>query len=252
MSLEVTLTSPSSGHNYAVETVNLTKIYRSNSVEVYALVDVNLKIRRGEFVAVVGPSGSGKSTLLNLLGVLDKPTSGYVLIDGINTSTMDSAKLAKLRNEKIGFIFQAYNLINRTTVLRNVELPAIVRGVPKKERIKRAMELLELTGLADKFNRKPLTLSGGEQQRVAIARALINNPTIILADEPTGNLDSKTGYEIFGLLRKLSEERGATVIVVTHNLELANLTDRIIYLRDGRVEGEKVLREENKGDGRNR
>lgn len=243
MSLEITLTPPTSQQNYAIRTVNLTKIYRSNSVKVYALINVNLKIRYGEFVAIVGPSGSGKSTLLHMLGVLDKPTSGYVLIDGINTLTMNSAELAKLRNEKIGFIFQAYNLISRTTVLRNVELPAIVKGIPKKERVKRAMELLKLTGLADKFNRKPLTLSGGEQQRVAIARALINNPTIILADEPTGNLDSKTGYEIFSLLRRLSEDRGATVVVVTHNLELANLTDRIIYLKDGKIEGEKILKE---------
>lgn len=241
MSFSLT-TSLGLNSKYAVETVNLTKVYRSDSVEVYALVDVNLKIRYGEFVAIVGPSGSGKSTLLNLLGVLDKPTKGRVLIEGIDTSTMSPSQLAKIRNEKIGFVFQSYNLINRTTVLRNVELPAVVRGVPKKERVKRAMELLRLTGLDGKFNRKPLTLSGGEQQRVAIARALINNPTIILADEPTGNLDSKTGYEIFSLLRRLSEERKTTVIVVTHNLELANLTDRIIYLRDGRIEAEKILR----------
>ncbi|OYT56231.1 ABC transporter ATP-binding protein [Candidatus Bathyarchaeota archaeon] len=228
---------------YAAETINLTKIYKSNSVEVYALQNVNLKIRRGEFVAVVGPSGSGKSTLLNLLGVLDKPTSGHVLIDGVDTSTLNSVELAKLRNEKIGFIFQAYNLINRTTVLRNVELPAVVKGVPKEERIRRAKELLELMGLGDKLNRKPLTLSGGEQQRVAIARALINNPTLILGDEPTGNVDSKTGYEIFDLLRKLSREHGATIVVVTHNLELAKLTDRIVYLRDGKIEDEKIMGE---------
>jgi len=228
---------------YAAETINLTKIYKSNSVEVYALQNVNLKIRRGEFVAVVGPSGSGKSTLLNLLGVLDKPTSGRVLIDGVDTLTLNSVELAKLRNEKIGFIFQAYNLINRTTVLRNVELPAVVKGVPKEERIRRAKELLELMGLGDKLNRKPLTLSGGEQQRVAIARALINNPTLILGDEPTGNVDSKTGYEIFDLLRKLSREHGATIVVVTHNLELAKLTDRIVYLRDGKIEDEKIMGE---------
>jgi len=228
---------------YAAETINLTKIYKSNSVEVYALQNVNLKIHRGEFVAVVGPSGSGKSTLLNLLGVLDKPTSGHVLIDGVDTSTLNSVELAKLRNEKIGFIFQAYNLINRATVLRNVELPAVVKGVPKEERIRRAKELLELMGLGDKLNRKPLTLSGGEQQRVAIARALINNPTLILGDEPTGNVDSKTGYEIFDLLRKLSREHGATIVVVTHNLELAKLTDRIVYLRDGKIEDEKIMGE---------
>ncbi|RLI05732.1 ABC transporter ATP-binding protein [Candidatus Bathyarchaeota archaeon] len=236
-----TLASLDSKSEYAAETVNLTKIYKSNSVSVSALWNVNLKIRRGEFVSIVGPSGSGKSTLLNMLGVLDTPTSGHVFIDGVDTSTLTKNQLAQLRNEKIGFIFQAYNLINRATVLRNVELPAVVKGLPREVRVQRAKELLELMGLGDKLNRKPLTLSGGEQQRVAIARALINNPTLILGDEPTGNVDSKTGYEIFNLLRKLSHEHGTTVVVVTHNLELANLTDRIIYLRDGRIEGEKIL-----------
>jgi len=224
---------------YAAETVNLNKVYSVGAYRVHALKDVNLKIRVGEFISIVGPSGSGKSTLLNLLGTLDKPTSGKILIGGVDTSKLSEKKLARLRNERIGFIFQAYNLINRTTVLRNVELPAIVLGVPPAERRRRALELLELMGLRDKAFRKPTELSGGEQQRVAIARALINNPTIILADEPTGNVDSKTGRNIFELLRKLCREGKATVVVVTHNIELAKMTDRIIHLRDGRIVGEE-------------
>ncbi|RLI03926.1 ABC transporter ATP-binding protein [Candidatus Bathyarchaeota archaeon] len=229
---------------FAAETINLTKIYRFNSVHVVALKDVNMKIRYGEFICVVGPSGSGKSTLLNLLGTLDRPTSGKVLIDGVDTSKMNDSQLAKLRNERIGFVFQAYNLINRTTVLRNVELPAIVRGIPSEKRLQRAKELLKLMGLEDKLYRKPLTLSGGEQQRVAIARALMNNPAIILADEPTGNVDSKTSYEIFNLLKKLAHEHNTAVVVVTHNLELAQMADRIIYLRDGMIMEEKILKVE--------
>ncbi|MGP3667684.1 MAG: ABC transporter ATP-binding protein [Candidatus Bathyarchaeota archaeon] len=227
---------------FAAETINLTKIYSFNSLHVVALKDVNLKIRYGEFICIVGPSGSGKSTLLNLLGTLDRPTSGKVLIDGVDTSKMSNSQLAKLRNEKIGFIFQAYNLINRTNVLRNVELPAVVSGIPPEKRLQRAKELLKLMGLEDKLYRKPLTLSGGEQQRVAIARALINNPAIILADEPTGNVDSKTSYEIFNLLKKLAYEHNTAVVVVTHNLELAKMADRIIYLRDGMVVKEENLK----------
>jgi len=220
---------------YAAETVDLTKVYRSGAYKVYALRNVNIKIRRGEFLAVVGPSGSGKSTLLNLLGTLDQPTSGRILIDGFDTSKLSGGELARLRSRKIGFVFQAYNLINRTSVLRNLELPAMVLGVPAGERRRRALELLELMGLRQEAYRKPTELSGGEQQRVAIARALMNNPALVLADEPTGNLDSKTGRSIFELLRKLCHEQSATVIVVTHNLELASMTDRIIHLRDGMV-----------------
>ena len=226
---------------YAAETIGLTKIYRTGTHEVYALRDVNLKIRRGEFLAVVGPSGSGKSTLLNLLGTLDKPTSGKIFIDGVDVSNLDGSRLARLRNEKIGFVFQAYNLVNRTSVLRNVELPAMVLGIPPAERRRKALELLRLMGLEDKAHRKPVELSGGEQQRVAIARALINDPALVLADEPTGNLDSKTGRSIFELLRRLCRERGATVVVVTHNLELAAMTDRIVHLRDGRIVREEVV-----------
>ena len=232
-------TSAEAGDGYAAETVKLTKVYRTGSGDVYALNDANIKIKHGEFVSIVGPSGSGKSTLLNMIGTLDRPTSGHILIGGVDTARLNNNQLARLRNERIGFIFQAYNLINRTTVLKNVELPAIVKGIPRAERLRRAHELLDMMGLKDKANRKPTSLSGGEQQRVAIARALINRPTIILGDEPTGNVDSKTGANIFDLLSKLCKEQKATIITVTHNLELANDTDRIIYLRDGQIEKEK-------------
>jgi putative ABC transport system ATP-binding protein len=183
----------------------------------------------------MGPSGSGKSTLLNLIGALDKPTSGKVLIDGVDISLLNDNNLAKIRNEKIGFVFQAYNLVSRSSVFRNMELPAIVKGVERENRRKNISELLRIVGLSDKIFRKPKTLSGGEQQRVAIARALINNPEIVLADEPTGNVDSKTSIKIMTFLRKLNSERGTTVIVVTHDQEVANMTDKIIYIRDGKI-----------------
>ena len=227
---------------YAVELINVIKDYHVGPIVVHALRGVSLKIKRGEFVAIMGPSGSGKSTLLNLIGAIDRPTSGKVLIDGVDISKLDDNELAELRNKKIGFVFQAYNLINRTTVLRNVELPAIVAGVPKKERVKRAKEVLRIVGLEEEIYRSPKYLSGGQQQRVAIARALINNPSIILADEPTGNLDSKTGYEVMSYLRKLNEEFGTTVIVVTHARDVAEMADRILYIRDGKIIGEEILR----------
>lgn len=220
---------------FAVETVDLTKIYRSGTLLVPALNRVNLKVRRREFVSIVGPSGSGKSTLLNMLGALDKPTSGHVFIDGVDIFTLADNQLASFRNREIGFIFQAHNLIMRTSVMRNVELPLIVSGISGKNRRRKAAELLEKVGLGDKINRKPTELSGGEQQRVAIARALINEPAMILGDEPTGNLDSKTGGEIVALMRKMVDELGTTFIVVTHNPEVANATDRIIVLRDGQI-----------------
>ena len=204
-------------------------------VFVPALSSVSLKIRRGEFVAIVGPSGSGKSTLLNLLGTLDRPTEGRILIDGADTSKLREDDLAALRNTKIGFIFQSYNLITRTTVLKNVALPAVVRGLSKEVREKRAIELLNLVGQGDKLHRRPTALSGGEQQRVAIARALVNEPAFMLADEPTGNLDSKTGQSIIELLQRMNRDYGTTTIVVTHNLELADATDRVIHLKDGTV-----------------
>jgi len=225
----------------AVEVVDLEKVYRIGAVEIPALRGVNLKIGRGEFVAIVGPSGSGKSTLLNMLGALDRPTSGQVYIDGIDISRMSSGDLARLRNEKIGFVFQAYNLIPRTTVLRNIELPAMVKGISRSERLNRASSLLDATGIGNKVARRPTALSGGEQQRVAIARALVNDPAIVLADEPTGNVDSKVGMEIVGLLRKMNKDRGSTIIVVTHNPEVSAATDRIVHLRDGMIEREEIL-----------
>jgi len=228
------------GEKFAIETLDLKKSYKMGLIAVHALRGVNLKIRHGEMISVVGPSGSGKSTLLNLLGALDTPTSGKIFIDDIDISRMGERALARFRNRKIGFIFQSYNLIDRSKVTKNVELPAIVADMPKKLRDKRVHELLDLVGLGDKANRRPNALSGGEQQRVAIARALINDPAFILADEPTGNLDSKTGEEIQNLLIRVNQEKKATIVVVTHNLELAERTGRILHLRDGVVEKERV------------
>jgi len=227
---------------YTVELIDVVKIYKVGPIEVPALNGVNLKVKKGEFVAIMGPSGSGKSTLLNLIGALDRPTSGKVIIDGVDISTLSDDELAKLRNKKIGFVFQAYNLINRSKVLRNVELPALIGGMPKKERVKKAIHLLKTLGLGDTIHRKPKTLSGGQQQRVAIARAVINDPDIILADEPTGNLDSKSGREVMMYLRKMNKELGTTVIVVTHDREIAEMADRIIHIKDGKIVGEEVLR----------
>jgi putative ABC transport system ATP-binding protein len=228
------------GEKFAIETLDLKKSYKMGLITVHALRGVNLKIRHGEMISVVGPSGSGKSTLLNMLGALDTPTSGKILIDGFDISRMGERALARFRNRKIGFIFQSYNLIDRSKVTKNVELPAIVADMPKKLRDRRVHELLDLVGLGDKANRRPNALSGGEQQRVAIARALINDPAFILADEPTGNLDSKTGEEIQSLLIRVNQEKNATIVVVTHNLELAERTGRILHLRDGVVEKERV------------
>ncbi len=219
---------------------NLSKVYNGGYVRVTALKNVNIDIERGEFVTIIGPSGSGKSTLLNLLGALDRPTSGKVYIDGIDIYSYDDSKLAIIRNRKMGFIFQAFNLINRTTVLRNVEMPAIIAGVPKDLRRARAMQLLKMLGIEDKADFRPISLSGGQQQRVAIARALMNDPAIILADEPTGNLDSKTGLEVIELLNTLCSKYKKTVIMVTHNLEHASMSTRSIYIRDGMIEKEVV------------
>jgi len=193
-------------------------------------------------MAIMGPSGSGKSTLLNMIGALDKPTSGKVSINGVDLSTLNDNQLADLRNEYIGFIFQFFNLIPRMGALANVELPMAIKGVPRGERRERAEKLLEMVGLRGRMDHKPTQLSGGEQQRVAVARALVNDPSVLLCDEVTGNLDSKTGYEIMNLLRSLNEEQGKTFVVVTHDPAVAQLTDRLIQLRDGVIAGEKRLR----------
>ena len=222
----------------ALEVNDITKVFQTKAGIFEALKGISFVINRGEFVSIVGPSGSGKSTLLNIIGALDRPTSGKVYIDGIDIFSLRDGDIAAMRNKLIGFIFQSFNLINRSTVQKNVELPAIISDMRKQERKRRALLLLESLGVADKARLKTSSLSGGQQQRVAIARALINNPTMVLADEPTGNLDTKTGNEVFDLLRILSNKFRRNVIFVTHNQELAKKTDRIIYIKDGVIERE--------------
>ena len=217
------------------------KSYISSAGEIPILKNINFEVSRGEFVSIVGPSGSGKSTLLNILGTLDRPTEGDVFIDGEDVFSLDDHDLAYLRNNAIGFIFQSYNLINRASVLKNIEIPCIIAGISKSERLERASKIMGLLGIEDKGNFKPFNLSGGQQQRVAIARALMNNPSIILADEPTGNLDTKTGNEVFNLLKMLSNKYDRTIVMVTHNPELAEKTDRIIHLKDGEIEREEHI-----------
>jgi putative ABC transport system ATP-binding protein len=221
-----------------IDAINLTKVYKMGDVEVHALRGLSLKIYRGEVVAIMGPSGSGKSTLMNMIGALDRPTSGEYFLDGELVSELKDDQLAEIRNRKVGFVFQSFNLLPRATALSNVELPMRYSGV-SRGRKQRAREALELVDLGDRIRHRPTELSGGEQQRVAIARALANNPAIILADEPTGNLDTKSGEEIMNLLLSLNKERGTTLVIVTHDPEIANLTQRIIQILDGVVvEGE--------------
>lgn len=219
---------------------NIVKVFNSAAGRVAALRGINISIKKGEFVSIVGPSGSGKSTLLNIIGALDRPTSGKVYIRGVDVFSLSDSEIATMRNYLIGFIFQSYNLINRTTVLKNVALPAVLADVGSAERERRAKKLLDVLGIGDKAGFKPANLSGGQQQRVAIARALMNDPAIILADEPTGNLDTKTGFEVFEMLKMLSRKFRRTIVMVTHNPELAQATDRAIFIRDGMVEKEVV------------
>lgn len=220
--------------NEMISIKNLNKIYKTGPVEIHALKDVNIEINYGEFIAVMGHSGSGKSTLMNIIGCLDRPTSGKYLLDGIEIDKQSADELSLIRNKKIGFVFQAFNLIPRTNVLRNVELPMIYAKINSKHRRERAMELLEKVSLQDRITHLPNELSGGQKQRVAIARALANNPPIILADEPTGNLDTNSSEEIMSIFRKLHRE-GSSIIVVTHEPQVAKYADRIIVFKDGAV-----------------
>jgi len=217
-----------------IRTENLTKVYRMGDAEVYALHDVNLDIQEGEFIAIIGPSGSGKSTLLNMIGCLDTPTSGAVFIDGIDTGKLSENGLAEIRREKIGFIFQQFNLVHTLNALENVALPMFFAGVKRETRLERAEELLANVGLGDRIYHKPSEMSGGQQQRVAIARALSNDPEVVIGDEPTGNVDTETGNTILDLLEGLNKE-GRTVIVVTHDAEIAARAGRTKRMRDGKV-----------------
>jgi len=225
-----------------IELKDIYKIYQMGAVRVNALNGLTLSIDKGELTAVMGPSGSGKSTLMNIIGCLDQVTSGEYVLDGTNVSTLNDDQLAAIRNRKIGFVFQVYNLLARTTALDNVEVPLIYAGA--KNRRQRALESLKVVGLEDRIHHRPNELSGGEQQRVAIARALVNDPDIILADEPTGNLDTKTGLEIVSLFQRLNLERGITVIYVTHAPDIAEFTRRIIRLRDGILLSDEPVKEQ--------
>ena len=225
---------------YTLRVENLSKIFYSPAGGIVVLNDISFGIKKGEFVSIVGPSGSGKSTLLNIIGALDRPTVGKVFINDIDIFSLNDYEIALLRNNLIGFIFQSYNLINRTTVLKNVEIPGILAGMKKNERIDRALKLLDILGIKDKAKTSPSNLSGGQQQRVAIARAIMNNPAVILADEPTGNLDTKTGQDVFNLLKMLSNKFRRTIIMVTHNPDLSKATDRVIHLKDGIIEKEAI------------
>ncbi|MBI4447484.1 ABC transporter ATP-binding protein [Candidatus Woesearchaeota archaeon] len=211
------------------------KVYKLGEVEVQALRGVTIKIKDGEFVAITGHSGSGKSTMMNLVGCLDTPTKGRILLEGKDISKMGEAELAHIRGKRIGFVFQSFNLIPSLDALENVMLPMTFQGVPRSERMDRAKKLLESVGLTSRITHKPNELSGGEKQRVAFARALANDPDMILADEPTGNLDSKTGYQIMNLFKSLNKERKKTLVMVTHNMELAKYANRKIVLKDGKV-----------------
>jgi len=222
--------------NNIVRVSKVTKSFRLGKVEVYALKGVDLTVATGKYISIMGPSGSGKSTLFNMIGGLDKPSSGKVFIDEVDIAQLDAYELAWLRCRKIGYIFQTFNIIHVMTALENVTLPMIFAGMNNDEAVEKGIQLLELVGLGDRFRHKPFELSGGQQQRVAIARALANDPAIILADEPTGNLDLNTGEDIISLLKNLSQERNMTVISATHDIKMLNVSDQVVWIRDGRID----------------
>lgn len=228
----------STAKDEVIKAIDLVKIYRLGKIEFPALRGVNIAIKQGDFLAIAGPSGSGKSTLMNLFGALDRPTKGSVLIDGVDISTLNADGLAILRNRKLGFVFQTFNLLTYLNALQNVEVPLVAAGVPGLERIKKAKETLARVGLEGFERNRPTELSGGQQQRVAVARALINDPKIILADEPTGNLDSESSRNLMDIFHRLNSESGVSIIMVTHNLELTNYCNRVIMVRDGLIERE--------------
>jgi len=225
-----------------IETQNLKKRYRMGNLDVSALSGVNLRVEAGEFMSIMGPSGSGKTTLLNLIGALDRPTEGKVFVKGADISRLNDDELAELRNREIGFVFQFFNLVARMSCLKNVEFPMAFAGVSQEARKRRATELLERVGLGDRLNHRPTELSGGEQQRVAIARALVNNPSVVLCDEITGNVDTETGKKIVEILRHLNKEQGQTFVLVTHDPLVAHSADRIVYMQDGLIMRDEILR----------
>jgi putative ABC transport system ATP-binding protein len=226
-----------------IELVGIEKIYDTGSVRVHALRNVNLRIQPGEFVAIMGTSGSGKSTLMNILGCLDRPTSGRYLLEGVDISQLDKDQRADVRNRRLGFVFQGFNLLRRTTALENVELPLIYAGVPAAERVRRSRVALSIVGLAYREDNHPSQLSGGQQQRVAIARALVNNPSMLLADEPTGNLDTRTSLDVMSVFQRLNRESGITIVLVTHEPDIAEFADRVVTVRDGRVVSDRLVPE---------
>ncbi len=221
----------------------IKRYYIGKPNELQILNGISLDVHEGEFVSIVGQSGSGKSTLMNIIGALDRPTEGSYLLNGIDISTLDDAELSRIRNQEIGFVFQTFNLISRTDAVRNVEMPMMYAGVPRKQRLKRAMELLEIVGMSDRASHQPNELSGGQKQRIAIARAMANKPSILLADEPTGALDSRTGRMIMDLFHKLHKEEGTTIVLITHSPELAEETQRIVTISDGSIIADTGVRD---------